>query len=254
MIKVCKQCGKEFTASRNFKTICSRECCNQRHYDKIHSIEYKERKNAARRRTKEIYTIICKQCNKEFFSKSHHKKICSDECRRIRANIQNMIHFSKPENKEKKKQWFQKNKARLNIYYAQRLKKPEIAAKRKALLHSERQRKLAIIRANQYRRTEHGYLNHRMQVQKRRALKKKATIGIVNFKWIIERDGGICQICHKQINMKLKKPNLMCKSFDHIVPLTQNGEHSNQNLQLAHLLCNMQKNANIRNGVQQFLF
>jgi 5-methylcytosine-specific restriction endonuclease McrA len=88
---------------------------------------------------------------------------------------------------------------------------------------------------------------------RRRAMKLNATIGKIDYKWINERDGFKCQICGKKVNLILKWPHPKSKSYDHIVPLRKQGEHSDKNLQLTHLICNIKKNANTGNGVQQFL-
>lgn len=94
---------------------------------------------------------------------------------------------------------------------------------------------------------------HLFHGNKRRALKLKAIVGEINYEWINERDGFRCQICGKKVNFKVKKPHPMSKSYDHIIPLTKHGEHCNKNLQLTHLNCNIKKNANVGNGIQQFL-
>lgn len=58
---------------------------------------------------------------------------------------------------------------------------------------------------------------------------------------IFERDNWICSICHKKVNKRLKRPNLLSPSLDHVVPLAKGGDHSRQNVALAHLSCNVKK-------------
>jgi uncharacterized protein YjhX (UPF0386 family) len=53
------------------------------------------------------------------------------------------------------------------------------------------------------------------------------------------RDGWICQLCKKRVDKKLKHPHPMCASLDHIVPISKGGPHLKENVQLAHLHCNL---------------
>ena len=61
---------------------------------------------------------------------------------------------------------------------------------------------------------------------------------------IFERDNWICGICTKPINNKLKRPNPMSVSLDHIVPVSRGGGHVKENVQSAHLSCNISKGSN----------
>jgi len=58
---------------------------------------------------------------------------------------------------------------------------------------------------------------------------------------IFERDGWLCGICGQKINRRLKWPHPRSKSLDHIVPLLRGGGHARENVQAAHLRCNMSK-------------
>lgn len=60
---------------------------------------------------------------------------------------------------------------------------------------------------------------------------------------IYERDNWTCQICGEPIDPELTAPNPQSKTTDHIVPLTKGGAHSIENLQAAHLGCNISKGA-----------
>lgn len=55
------------------------------------------------------------------------------------------------------------------------------------------------------------------------------------------RDGWQCGICHKRVNPKLKYPNPMSASLDHVIPMALGGPHTYLNTQLAHLICNSMK-------------
>ncbi|HNA98897.1 MAG TPA: HNH endonuclease signature motif containing protein [Marmoricola sp.] len=60
---------------------------------------------------------------------------------------------------------------------------------------------------------------------------------------IYERDNWICGLCHELIDRELKYPDMNSVSLDHIIPLAANGTHTSENVQAAHLNCNIAKGA-----------
>uniref|UniRef100_A0A6H1ZSI7 Putative homing endonuclease n=1 Tax=viral metagenome TaxID=1070528 RepID=A0A6H1ZSI7_9ZZZZ len=82
----------------------------------------------------------------------------------------------------------------------------------------------------------------------KRARDRNATIEVFSVTEIYERDGWICQLCKKKVNRRLKYPNPLSKSLDHIVPLSKGGAHSRANVHLAHLSCNVKA---LAGGVKQ---
>ena len=63
---------------------------------------------------------------------------------------------------------------------------------------------------------------------------------------IYERDRWRCGICGKKVNKKLRHPDLLSPTLDHITPLSLGGPHTRDNVQLAHYICNIKKgNRNI---------
>jgi hypothetical protein len=73
----------------------------------------------------------------------------------------------------------------------------------------------------------------------RRARKVSATVEKFSPREVYERDGWICQLCKKPVDKRLKHPNPLSPSLDHIIPLALGGEHSKKNAHLAHLQCNL---------------
>jgi 5-methylcytosine-specific restriction endonuclease McrA len=63
---------------------------------------------------------------------------------------------------------------------------------------------------------------------------------------LYKRDKGICQLC-------LKRCTREDASRDHVIPISEGGEHSYKNCVLAHLRCNSSK-GNRKIAQQQRLF
>ena len=59
---------------------------------------------------------------------------------------------------------------------------------------------------------------------------------------LADRDGTTCGICSTDVDMDLAFPNTMRASVDHIKPVACGGTDDPENLQLAHLHCNLIKN------------
>ena len=58
---------------------------------------------------------------------------------------------------------------------------------------------------------------------------------------IYERDGWVCKLCGEMVQRDAKWPEPLSPSLDHIVPLSKGGGHLRDNVQLAHLICNVRK-------------
>jgi 5-methylcytosine-specific restriction endonuclease McrA len=80
------------------------------------------------------------------------------------------------------------------------------------------------------------------RVDARRAKKRGLGSDLLVLDFLIQRDLGICQLCGKQIT---EDRGSMGPSPDHIIPLSKDGLHAYENLQLAHLACNHRKNAKL---------
>jgi hypothetical protein len=82
----------------------------------------------------------------------------------------------------------------------------------------------------------------RAAYERRRARKRGAVIGdrFTN-REIFDRDGWVCQLCLGEVDARTVWPDPESASLDHAIPLAGGGDHSRENVQLAHLRCNMTK-------------
>lgn len=58
---------------------------------------------------------------------------------------------------------------------------------------------------------------------------------------IFERDGWVCQLCHKKVKRDAAAPHPLAPTMDHIVPVADGGEHVEANVQCAHFICNCRR-------------
>lgn len=55
---------------------------------------------------------------------------------------------------------------------------------------------------------------------------------------VFERDGGICKLCGRKVDLTLRAPHPESMTLDHILPLSKGGSNDLANVQLAHYRCN----------------
>lgn len=64
-------------------------------------------------------------------------------------------------------------------------------------------------------------------------------------KRILLRTAEQCALCGGYIDKSLKYPNPMSASVDHVIPVKRGGKSTLDNLQVTHLICNLNKGAKI---------
>jgi 5-methylcytosine-specific restriction endonuclease McrA len=73
---------------------------------------------------------------------------------------------------------------------------------------------------------------------RRRARERNARVGRIDYKKVLAASNGRCGICGEPFDQ-------MDYHFDHIVPLSIGGAHTQNNLQVAHPGCNLKKGARV---------
>ena len=91
--------------------------------------------------------------------------------------------------------------------------------------------------------------NHKEQVKEIQSAKRSRRRNVVTEKVTLnslkQKAAGKCGICLESLDFSLIFPNPFSISIDHIIPLSLGGNHTEDNLQLAHLQCNTRKGASI---------
>lgn len=112
-------------------------------------------------------------------------------------------------------------------------------------IRGQRQRRANPEAARQWAR-EYGRRNaekRRDYARLRRALKLSGgqPVERIDTAAVMERDHWICGICENRILRSRRWPDRLSASMDHVIPLSLGGGHTYENIQAAHLGCNMAK-------------
>ena len=95
------------------------------------------------------------------------------------------------------------------------------------------------------RRKEHQTARHKSYMRQMNIEREKqiasAFVEDVDYERLYKRDRGVCQICGLPVHPTKGIDNNWDGTIDHVVPLSDGGEHSMRNCQLAHRICNSLK-------------
>lgn len=80
----------------------------------------------------------------------------------------------------------------------------------------------------------------RREAKHRRRTRMRA-VEPVGLKYLLERDGGRCQLCKRKVDVNKAVPHPLAPTTDHIIPVSLGGTHERRNCQLAHFICNSRK-------------
>lgn len=70
--------------------------------------------------------------------------------------------------------------------------------------------------------------------QRRRAKQAEVTVGEVDYKRVWKRDKGFCYLCGRPVAKNEVH-------YDHVIPLSRGGPHSENNIRVTHARCNLKK-------------
>jgi len=201
----CKHCGKSYRPKAPSRiTFCSREC------------SYANLK-ANTKKPVVVQDRPCSECGAMFKPKNYPQKVCSVACRK-RRDCRNgykrltpirdtCLHCGGPMGKSRY----------IRLYCSLQCGR---RASKKVITSSDRIRK----------RLEKQRRDHAEKGQER-----------FHPNEIFERDGWRCQLCGKRVAKGKPVPDFHAPVMDHIVPISKGGEHSRQNVQCAHFICNSRR-------------
>lgn len=68
-------------------------------------------------------------------------------------------------------------------------------------------------------------------------------VDVVSAREILERDEWTCWLCGEAIDPAATFPDHGAASLDHVVPLSEGGDHGPANVRAAHFICNASRRA-----------
>lgn len=134
-------------------------------------------------------------------------------------------------------------------YYALLEDKEQILMKNRRWYEENRERHRELY--NRWR--QENPLRSAEMCRRHAARKRDTAIGEVRYEHILERDGYWCYICESDI---LPHHSI---DFDHVIPLSREGVHTEENIKVTHAVCNRRKNDKLlselapyqRRGIEQ---
>lgn len=241
---LCVQCGKpiavEQTRRGPRRKVCSLLCRARRTQQGKRALRPDRPRRQYRRRT--VRQVSCIACGTSFETKDPVRRCCSARCgARLGKKRQSVLRAEKAA-------------ARL-------ARKCERCGKDFKMHRPSGKANAGRVNEGRFcsRFCAHGGVAYasrkdakRARKHRRRAREKAVEAERFSNVEIFQRDGWRCGLCGDRVNRKLRHPNEMCASLDHIVPLMEGGAHTKANVQLAHLRCNVAKG--VRAGGQLRLF
>lgn len=224
---LCKGC-KLMKPRPNYGTndYCSRECCFEQKYRLKHekrllkqiaaawreSIKQRERELAKQEKAMRG----CLVCGGDTKGRVGFGGCCSAHCRRIHTNKPTDCAFV----------WFrcarcQKQTLKIFKSGVDVTGESNRFCSKKCLNNSRCKSSGDKVRRERIRRQRKGKLPTRLQVY--------------------NKTEGKCGICHKHIDLSLNFPHHNSFTVDHIIPIAKGGDHSFDNMQPAHMICNSTK-------------
>jgi hypothetical protein len=255
-IKKCPMCGKEFNGLKN-QTYCSMACVskignNKKTQNHINEIDKPK---------------VCQHCGKEFYSVQKKTKFCSTDCwhnskRTLIGSIKKCVICGKefePKYKNQKccdTKCAIKERAQtqtIHIYMCKYCGKIFQPKKREKRIYCSRE---CAFKARGYDLKENisghdsgwklGCSSNRCEKRAKKFGVKTENIKPIE---IFNRDNWVCGICHKKVDQNLRWPHPLSATLDHVIPLSKGGNHVRDNVQLAHMKCNMKKSNKLERSV-----
>lgn len=171
---------------------------------------------------RKIYLTVCETCGKVIEGRNSRRRFCNRKCnRKVQRTI--YTHFCmwcfdifESENKQAKycslKCVGEKNRIEAIEKAKQQIPRHIFPSKRARREYLRR------------KRIRDGFVEH------------------VDINVLIKRDNGLCQLCKEPVRLDVDYLHDLAPTKDHIIAVSNGGEHSYANSQLAHRICNNVKN------------
>jgi len=240
---ICLNCGKELE-----NKVMQSKFCN-----KICRCDYLKKKRASKRVKR-----ICQYCGNLFETNQPKAKYCSDKCQR-KQHAKQYAGVHRRQLKERKY-----NTSMVSNYcICKNCKRHYIPIKkdyntfcsRECSYTYKKERRCKYCKIFKANKDDTYYCKNcakKMARHRRRAIERNVKAEHVLFANILKRDRGKCQICGIRVHKRFNIQDLKSATIDHIIALSNGGQHTYDNVQLACWGCNSKKR-NKKTWVQQLL-
>lgn len=216
--KDCIGCGGRIRPAKIVGTkpkYCSEKCRQATNYrTRIESGGYDAQleKKREERAARQLPVHVCVQCGETWTSTHKRSKFCSSKCVNKHTDLHNPIRCSESDCDR------------------------GVRAKGMCSMHWRRK-----ARADGRESPDAWSERRKANYHKRRAQKLGTQVEDLRPIDIYERDIWLCGLCMTPVDPESAWPDPMSPSLDHILPLSRGGTHTYENVQLAHLTCNVSK-------------
>jgi 5-methylcytosine-specific restriction endonuclease McrA len=182
----------------------------------------------------------CECCGEEFSHAPRHpsQRFCSERCQKTalrRSNPERSRKYTRtyqarhPERaKDAAARWRQSNPGWWRKYAGTPQRREQQAA-----YHQEHRAERREQRRARYAENPEKHIQWSRAYQ---AKKAGAYTEPVDYAAVVVRDRGLCGVCHRRVKR-------VEQGFDHIVPISLGGAHTEANIQLTHRVCNSRRGA-----------
>jgi hypothetical protein len=231
--RICKNCGKGFIKLRNAQQrVCSADCYKS-NLTKHECLDCKKIIN--------FDAVRCRNCQINFSRKHHYCEICQKE---YRPTYKGQRSCGRACGEKLKVRIYVEKVLSSKVFFKHCFVCKSLFATRYAKTKTCQNQncKDEAIRINgreQYKKNPDRF---KEAAHRRRSLMLTAFVEDVSLDYIGNRDKWICHLCNQKIDKTLTGRNPLMPSLDHVLPLSKGGEHSNKNVRISHLRCNLKKN------------
>lgn len=252
--KPCSKCGavkplEDFPRDKQNRDGRRSDClvCNLAKQHRYRSEHLDERRAAVRRHYWENRDRLLVQ-QRERYQRDREKRLAYEQSRAERRRHEHQQKMQSPEYRERRRQqaarWRNQNPGRAKAWYHAKMDDPAFRAKRRESSRAWKSRNPDRVRdrARQWRQA-HPERVRAMTAKRRAVIRKAPTAQLIDRFAIAERDGWRCHICGKSIPKDSRAPDPKSLTLDHLVPISQGGPHTKDNVAAAHLRCNIRRGA-----------
>lgn len=233
--RFCQKAYKDANVERQRKRDHDRYWSNpeaERQRYKAYRLANPDKVRESGRRYQQANAETLRQKRRTYYAANHQRILAN--ARRYHAEHRDEIRA-----KDRARYWANVEK------YREQAKRYRLANRGKVLAalrrwrqkNIEREREKARVRASAYYRAKPESTLQAGAL--RRARVHNARIGKVSYAAILRQHGWVCHICGGSIAGRADL------HFDHVVPLSRGGSHSNDNIRPAHAFCNLSKHDNL---------